>query len=114
MPKSWGWELPGKILFSSTFGFEDNFVLLSSKLPEASEFSMSWNLIWLSAWIFDNLLDNLSNLKLISSNLLVSCLNWSSTSDNFNKCLVNTSSEFESSSKLELLLFDVKFSIEPE
>ena len=56
---------------------------------------------------------NLSNLKLISSNLLVSSLNWSSTSDNFNKCLVKTSSEFWI--KSEELLFSFVFnSMDPE
>ena len=95
-PRSCGWELPGNISVSvSVFGFEDSCVVISLELIEDS---ISWNLIWLSAWIFDSLFDNLSNLKLISSNLLVNSRNWSSTSDNFNKCLVRTSSELLSSS----------------
>ena len=86
-------------------------------MDEFTEFiavSISWNLIWLSAWILESLFDNLSNLKLISSNLFVNTLNWSSTSDNLSRCLVNTSSEFWSSSKLETLLLVGWISIDPE
>ena len=45
---------------------------------------MSWNLTWLSACTLESLLDNLSNLKFISSNLFVNAWNWLSISDNFN------------------------------
>ena len=63
------------------------------------EFSKSWNLIWLSACTFESLLDSLSNLKLISSNLLVRTWNWFSISESFNRCLVSTYSEFDSEEK---------------
>ena len=84
------------------FGFEDNFSVIS---PELITVSKSWNLIWLSAWILDNLLDSLSNLKLISSNLFVNSWNWFSISDNFKRCLVSTSSELWSKELFDKELF---------
>ena len=89
-PRSCGWELPGRILFSSILGFRLNLDELSLNVSELSDVSMSWNLTWLSAWIFDNLLESLSSLKFISSNLFVNSLNCPSSSDNLSKCIVRT------------------------
>ena len=104
MPKSCGWELPGSC--SSSVFLE---TLISALLSEV-KFSKSWNLIWLSACTLDNLFDNLSNLKFISSNLLVSSWNWFSISESLSKCLVKTSSELNSEvAELSELLFKELF-----
>ena len=58
----------------------------------------------MSACTLDNLVDNLSSLKFISSNLFVNSWNCFSISESFNKCLVYTSSEFWSSSRFVLVI----------
>ena len=68
-----------KISSNKSFGIVFFVVFLFTDLTfvsKSKELSISWNLIWLSAWTLDSRFDNLSNLKLISSNLLVNCWNW--------------------------------------